>query len=215
MTEELELDAEEEIKKISSIYDGDLDFRAIKDNPILKPIAEINETFINLELVINKALIEYQELENEINKMTELNPVYSETMLMSKIQALKNNVKQIIHSQDLQKANMKTKINEMIRIAEEEYEVRGEEEMILEEKPIKKVGRPKKIEEPEEKEDNIEDLRNLGLIKEKKGKDYDDTFEKLKKMTGEGETKKEEEPSEEKEVYSDLVERKIPKEAKK
>ncbi len=180
-----DLDADKEISKITSIYEGELDFNTIKDNPILKPIAEINETFVNLELVINKALIDYQEIEDEINKMVEENPVYSETMLMAKIQSLKVNVKQIIHSQDLQKANMKVKINDMIKIAEEEYDLRGTEDII----------------QPEPKPETTEET--------KKEIPEEDVIKKLKKIAGEEETEK---PSGEKETskYSDLVEREIP-----
>lgn len=171
---------EQELTKIIPIYTGDLDFNTIKENPILKPIAEINETFINLELMINKAFIEYQEIEEAINEMIKENSVYSETILMSKIQLLKNNVKQIIYSQDLQKTNMKSKINEMIKIVEEEYDVRRDEEEI--------------IFDPKEKE------------KDKKTEvteDEEDTFKKLKEMVGETDEKEEG-------VYSSLVERKIP-----
>jgi len=175
-------DTEKDLQKINAIYEGDLDFNTIKSNPVLKPIAEINETFVNLELMINKSLIEYQEIEELINKMIEDNPVYSETILMSKIESLKNNVKQIIHSQDLQKTNMKTKINEMIRIVEEEYEPRGEEEIISSPEKVSSPKIKEKIEEPEESEND------------------GDVIEKLKKMTGEEESK---------DKYSDLVEREV------
>ena len=188
-----EEEIEQDLQKIKKIYEGDLDFNTIKDSPILKPIAEINETFINLELMVNKALVEYEELQDEINKMVEDNPVYSETMLMAKIQHFKILVKQMIHSQDLQKANMIDKINEMIRIVEDEYDVRGEEEITPETKS-EKVGRPR-IEKPKEIE--------------KENIDEDDTLKKLREMVSE-----EKEPSVEKEVesktkYSNLVEREI------
>lgn len=189
-----EQDIEQELQQIKKIYDGDLDFNTIKDNPILKPIAEINETFINLELMINKALAEYEELQEEINKMVEDNPVYSETMLMSKVQNFKVLVKQIIFSQDLQKTNMIDKINEMVGIVDEEYDIRGNEEIIIKPKTTEKLEETKKAHTETPKEEQKEDV-----------------FEKLKKIAG----KEEEKSSEEEKIYSSLVERKIQKEVKK
>lgn len=108
-------------QEIDSIYEGLLDFESIKKNPILKPVSEINKTYINFELIINRALWEYQQDEEKINAMIEENPIYSETQLMAKVQSMKNSVKQIIHSQDLQKENMKNAINDMITIVGKEY----------------------------------------------------------------------------------------------
>jgi len=137
-------------KKTLSIYDGDLDFNDIRESPILKPISEINDSYINLELLINKALLEYQVIEDEINLMLKENPIYSETMLMARIENLKNQIKQIIHSQDLQKESMKSKINEMIKIVSEEYElIRGEEEFITGKEETKKKDKEEAVKKPE------------------------------------------------------------------
>ena len=107
---------------ITPIYDEEkLDLDAIKTNPILKPIAETNNSFINFELVINKALLEYQEDKSKIDAMIIENPRYSETMILSKVQSMLIHVKTIIHSQDIQKEDMKKTIKEMVKIAKSEY----------------------------------------------------------------------------------------------
>ena len=130
------------LEEIESIYNKkELSFSNIKKNPILKPILEINKSFVNLELIINKALHDYEKDEKEINEMIKINPTYSETMIMARVQNLKSSITQIIHSQDLQKENMKKAINEMIEIVGEEYglleetsEDIGESEMDVEKK---------------------------------------------------------------------------------
>ena len=144
------------ISEVESIYDGEkLDFNAIKKNPILKPIVEINNSFQNFELVINRALWEYEQNKKTIDEMIEANPKYSETMIMAKVQSLLGHIKQIIHSQDIQKENMKNAINEMIKIVGDEYGLLQEPEEPTE---TPKVGGLEPIQEEVDKEkDNKKD----------------------------------------------------------
>lgn len=134
-----------------------LDFKSIKENPVLKPIANINNTYENLEVIINRALWDYTNDKKQIDDMIQVNPKYSETIILSKFQNILSHVKQIIHAQDIQKDNMKDAINEMIKIVEEEYGLLNEEEQFDKsdfgdegkKKPVKKDD--KKIQEmPEE-----------------------------------------------------------------
>lgn len=130
--------------QIEPLYsDGALDFNTIKNSPILKPLAEINNGYVNMELLINRALWEYQENKIQIDSMIEVNPKYSETIILSKFQNLLGFVKQIIQAQDIQKENMKRAINEMIKICNSEYGILEEEPI-----PTKKVSR-KDLKEPE------------------------------------------------------------------
>lgn len=144
------------IGEVESIYDEEkLDFDAIKKNPILKPIMEINNSFQNFELVINRALWEYEQDKKTIDEMIEANPKYSETMIMAKVQSILGHIKQIIHSQDIQKENMKNAINEMIKIVGEEYALLQEPEEPTE---TPEVGEPEPTqEEVDEKKDNKKD----------------------------------------------------------
>jgi hypothetical protein len=107
---------------IKGIYeDENLTFDKIRKKPILKPISEINKTFINFELLINRALTEFLRIKETIDKMVESNPRYSETILMQRVQQLIMYSKEIIHAQDIQKDNMIKAIGEMIRIVDKEY----------------------------------------------------------------------------------------------
>lgn len=116
--------------QIEPLYnEKSLDFNTIKNNPVLKPLSEINNGYVNMELLINRALWEYQENKIQIDNMIEANPKYSETIILSKFQSILGYVKQIIQAQDIQKENMKRAINEMVKIVEQEYG-------ILEDEPV-------------------------------------------------------------------------------
>ena len=150
----------EESKKIreemQGVYNENMTYEDIENNPILRPISEINNSFINLELLINRALWEYEENKKQIDKMIEINPKYSETMILSVFQNIIGHIKQIIHAQDLQKENMKEVIDKMIKISNKEYALIKKEDDYKEVKEnIVKV--PKETNKVEEKtvENNI------------------------------------------------------------
>ncbi len=150
-------------KEIEPIYKGKLDFEIIKKKPILKPIAEMNNSYINFELLINRALYEYLQDKKAIDEMVKLNPKYSETILLSKIQSILGYVKQIIHIQNIEKENMKNTINEMVKIAEQNYGLL-EEESEEEPKIIKKEDDIKK--EEIDKQEKSEDKKKEDKPKE-------------------------------------------------
>ena len=171
-----------DVESVDPLYNEEkLSFENIKKNPILKPIAEINKIYVTFELVVIKALWDYEAEQKKINEMIEDNPKYSETQIMAKVQNLQNSTKSIIHSQDIQKENMKTAIKEMINIVSKEYGVL-EEEDIVEAKP--------KENESETAEENKQE-------------------EETKEETSDEEEK--EEDTEDKTFYSDLVEKEMPK----
>lgn len=99
----------------------DLDFETIKNNPILKPVSEINNTHENLEHQCNRALWEYNRVKEAINEMVNINPKYSETILMAKVQELLIFIGQLVHAQDLQKKDMRKCIREMLYLCEDQY----------------------------------------------------------------------------------------------
>lgn len=108
-------------EKIEPICNEDLSSENIKKNPILKPIAEINKSYETLELIITRALWEYEKVQEAYNDLIKENSKYSETQIVGKIQALLIYIKQIIHSYDLQFYNLQKTINEMIQIVKKEY----------------------------------------------------------------------------------------------
>ncbi len=139
-----ELDEKQEIE-LESLYSGNLDLKTTTENPILTPIAEANNTFTNLSLIRNKALLDYEEIYRKIQEMVEENPRYSETMIVTTIFNLIIQFKQIVHSQDLQIETMKKTIQEMIKIVNLRYDLLGEEE-----EPIVKEIKKEKVETDEE-----------------------------------------------------------------
>ncbi|GAH04120.1 unnamed protein product, partial [marine sediment metagenome] len=101
-------------------------------------------------------------------------PKYSETMLMARVQNLQNSVKQIIHSQDVQKENMKKTIKEMIDIVNKEYGLLEEDEESSEEEKEEE-----KSEETESKEEDTKDTEEEKKPLEKESKAfYSDLIEK-------------------------------------
>ena len=79
----------QEIKPI--IDKKDLDNYGINDldnNPILRPIDSIHETWKMTELTINRALIEYIQEKKEADKLLATNPIYSECKLIAVVKKL-------------------------------------------------------------------------------------------------------------------------------
>jgi len=176
----------EDKREVSSVYsESKLDFDTIKKNPILKPIAELNNSYINFELLINRALWEFGEDKEAIDSMIEANPKYSETILLGKIQSILGHIKQIIHSQDIQKQNMKNAINEMIKIVGENYGLLEDETGMKEKESVKESVK------------SVIAQRENGVKEESKENSIEEKIEK----TDEEENFK----------YSELVERPIPK----
>jgi len=156
--------------EIEPLVKRNLDFKNVKENPILRPIANINKSYENLEILINRALWEYSEDKEQIDEMIKINPKYSETIILSKFQNILSHVKQIIHAQDIQKDNMKDTLNEMIKIAEEEYGVLAENEFNKDD-----FGKDEKI---IKKEISLEEIRETPDEEQKKEVFYSDLLEK-------------------------------------
>jgi hypothetical protein len=144
-----------DIEKIEPIYPGDLDFKSIMENPILKPLAELNRTYVNFELIIHKALNEYEEEKKMVDDMVAKVPKYSETIFVGRIQNMIREMKTLIHAQDVQKEAMKRAIAEMIDISRDNYRLimrsslepkvpREAVKMPIEIKKMPKVPPPKK-----------------------------------------------------------------------
>jgi len=135
--------------KIEPIYEGDLSFESIMKNPILKPLAELNKIYVNFELIIIKALQEYEEEKKIIDGMIEKVPKYSETIFVGRIQNMIREMKTLIHAHDVQKESMKKAIYEMININQDNYRLimRGLDTAV----PKESVRMPKIIKEIEKK----------------------------------------------------------------
>ncbi len=161
---------------ITPVYDEEkLDLDTVKTNPILKPLAEINNSFVNFELVINRALLEYQEYKEQIDAMIQINPRYSETIILSKVQSMLGHIKQIIHSQDIQKEDMKKAIKEMVKIVKSEYGLLEEQSK---EDELKPKAEEKTTEEQKAKEEVDKEAQETEETPEKEKTIYSELVEK-------------------------------------
>ncbi|MFA6073974.1 MAG: hypothetical protein WC758_07705 [Candidatus Woesearchaeota archaeon] len=129
MTEDVEV-------KIDELYESKLDFETIIDNPILQPISKVNTIYRSQSLIVQRALWEFEQIKIRMDDMIKLNPVYNETLIFGEIQQLINTIKQIIHSQDVQRGLIKETINEMVNVSGRYYSLSKNKK---EEPEIKKV----------------------------------------------------------------------------
>jgi hypothetical protein len=190
------------------IYDNPLNFDDIRNNPILKPISEINKSYCDLHLTSTKGILEYEDEYKKLQELESINPRYTNTVLMASIKNITNIIKTIIYSQDLQIVSMKNAINEMIEISNDKYKYINDEK-----ERIEKIREEMRKEFENEYKDKIV----ITKISEKKVTDeeiknieddeFNKTFSELKKIAGEEEPEiKEVVP---KKIYSSLLEREI------
>lgn len=154
MTEETQI-------KIDKIYEKEIGFEDIKDNPILQPISEIKSNYESHSLMIAKATIEFTETKKRIDEMIEKNPVYSECIIIGEFKDLIRNMKDVIHSQDIQREFLKQAINKMLNNSQKYYETKVQEGFPIESSTLPiagKRGRPRK-KETQEIIQEIEDER--------------------------------------------------------
>lgn len=219
------------------ITEKPLNFDAIRDNPILKPVSEINKNYCDLHLTATKAILEYEEEYKKIQEMEVINPRYTNTVLMATIKNMITLMKTIVHSQDLQNISMRSAINEMIDISDSKYKFMNDEKERIEKitmqvrKDLEKEYKSKIENQP--KQIQVETGHNVGAsptpmtdvasvdnfgsgkvtpvpIQNEDDEEYEKTLSDLKKIAGEGEPEKKEViPDKPKKVYSTLLEREI------
>jgi hypothetical protein len=136
--------------KIDEIYDGPLDYEALKNQPILQPIAELASFYEGIGLLLKNEIIEFDNIQKEINTLFAKNQIYSKTIFGGQIMALKQKTSEIIFNSNLMIANLKRAIKDMI-LLDKKYKtevVEKKEVFPLKELDIisKGKGRPKKEE---------------------------------------------------------------------
>jgi len=117
--EDEEFQEEIKEKEIDPIYDGELGLEEVKTQPILKPVANINNSFMDSQRLLNKSLIDYKRVKQNIDNMLETMPKYSQTIIVSELQKLVNYIEQFIFLADQQQEILKRTISEMIEISQE------------------------------------------------------------------------------------------------
>lgn len=215
--------------KLDYIYERLLDFDSIKDNPILKPISEINKSYCDRHIVITKGVLEFEEEYKRLQEMESINPRYTNTVLMALIKNMINIIKTIIYNQDLCDSSMKSAINEMIDISESKFKLIDNEKERMEKL---RVQVRKEVEDEYKnqslQETKLESSPNKIVSDSRPGEVYNQSNQiptpvpvqneteediiitDLKKIAGEGEPEKKEViQNKPKKVYSSLLEREI------
>ena len=105
-------------KEIDPIYDGDL---SVKNNPILGLVAEMNQSFITTQKLLDKSDWDYKQNKKEIEEMIQLMPKYSQTIIISVLQKLVMHADQSTFLGRQQQEILKKGIQDMIEIARERY----------------------------------------------------------------------------------------------
>lgn len=118
------------LAQIEKAYEKEIKISDIIENPILKPISDISPIYKGQSLAVAKELSDYDSIKSQIDDLIELNPTYSSTIIVSMIQKLIYTTSNVIHNQDIQRAELKKAINEMLEIVQDEYCLRSEGEMI-------------------------------------------------------------------------------------
>lgn len=106
-------------KDVEPICSKELD---IKDNPILESVAEMNESFINTQKLLDKADWEYEQGKKEIDEMIQIMPKYSQTIMMAVVQRLIMHADQSTFLGKRQQEILKKGMQNVIKIASESLE---------------------------------------------------------------------------------------------
>ena len=141
-------------KKVEPIYNKELD---IKDNPVLGSVAEMNQSFINTQKLLDKSDWEYEQGKKEINEMIQIMPKYSQTIIMAVMQKL---IMHADHSTFLGKRQqeiLKKGMQDVIKIASESLEDFDIAEKKPEEtEPEEAPEKSEQLEKAEETEEEID-----------------------------------------------------------
>ena len=111
-----------ETSTIEPIYEGDLEQEDIENKPILKAVANINNSFMDTQKLLNKSLFDYNRIKKKIDEMLDIMPKYSQTIIIAEVQKLVNSIEHLIFLADQQQETLKRTINEMVQISEKEKE---------------------------------------------------------------------------------------------
>jgi hypothetical protein len=148
------LEKQSVFERIEPLVNSDMiTYEKVKNNPILGPLAQKNNSYLINEKNINRALRELEQTQNDIKNIISTNPeIYESTAILAKVERYKLFSSQVIHSLLLQKDELRSAIMEMIKINEIEYGLKTREEEVnfrpTIEEPIKE-NKIAKVEMPE------------------------------------------------------------------
>jgi hypothetical protein len=132
-------------KRVDTIYPHEkLKYDMVKNNPVLEPLLRANKTYENSDLILQRSLWEFEQLEKEINDALEKNSMYSRMIIMGKIERLREYMKWIIQSLTLERDTCKEAIIEIVEKVDKEYGLLVEELREEPKAPVEEeVGYPK------------------------------------------------------------------------
>ena len=113
-------------REVGTLYEKGITVQDIIDNPILKPVMEINETYKVLDKSVRYSIDESDKLLTEMETFMKGNPIWGKTRFINSFLMWKDHVKTIIRIDEEQKKMEKKCINEMIKIASQ-YQVNSEQ----------------------------------------------------------------------------------------
>jgi hypothetical protein len=147
--------------KIDEIYDGELNYETIKNQPILQPIAELAAFYEGIGLLLKNEIIEFDDIQKSIDELLKKNQAYSKTIIVGEIIKLKSKASEVIFNSNLMIASLKRAIKDMI-ILDKKYKTEVVEKKEL--FPMKEMefigigrGRPKKEEKKVEEKKEIKE----------------------------------------------------------
>jgi hypothetical protein len=106
----------------------EITYEKVKINPILRPLAEKNNSYLLNEKNIVRALKELDSTQERMKEIIDSNPdIYESTAIVAKMERYKLFAAQVIHGLILQKDDLKTAINQMLEINGIEYGLKREE----------------------------------------------------------------------------------------
>ncbi len=123
-----ETEKPDELKEIKAdkLYDGELTYDEIKNNPILHPIFEVYTIYESMGQFVQRSVAEYDRIKLDIQERIKENTTYSQTMLVAKLSELITHSTNVIFSQDVQRRNIKQAMNEMVKLVKQYYEPKEE-----------------------------------------------------------------------------------------
>ena len=93
------------------------------NNPIIKPIAELDRSIRDLEDMINKKLIDAKRNQSWINAAIEDVPSYQDSPFIARLISLAKETQDVIKLQDIQLKNYREKVREIFDMVKKNYGV--------------------------------------------------------------------------------------------
>jgi hypothetical protein len=132
--------AKERVEPTQRLIDEPYSYDNVMENPIIKPIAEVDRSLRDLDEMIRKKLIDSIKDKKWVNETIGNVPEYSDSPFISKLIKLVQEIHDIIKFQDIEIKNLKGCIKEMVEINRQKYgvivEEKGEEVLVEKVKTI-------------------------------------------------------------------------------